>query len=133
MAVVDPQRLIQGTGTPESAWQVWLPSGGIATGALHECLPRSARLVVVAPHPDDDVLACGGLMAMHRAQGGDISVIGVTDGEAGSKRVVEHRSCFTARIDAPLALHRAGRTARLRASSQTATSATKAGISRSLA
>ena len=41
-----------------------------------------ARLVVVAPHPDDEVLACGGLVAMHRDQGGAISVIAVTDGEA---------------------------------------------------
>ena len=82
MAAVNHERLIQGTGTPESAWQAWLKSGGIATGALHECLPQSVRLVVVAPHPDDEVLACGGLMAMHRAQGGDVLVIAVTDGEA---------------------------------------------------
>ncbi len=81
-AVLNHQRLMQGAGTAESAWQTWLQLGTVTTGALHECLPRTARLVVIAPHPDDEVLACGGLMAMHHAQGGDIAVIAVTDGEA---------------------------------------------------
>lgn len=82
MATVNPQRLIQGSGTAEAAWQAWLQSGGISTCLLREWVPRTARLVVVAPHPDDEVLACGGLVAMHRDQGGDVAVIAVTDGEA---------------------------------------------------
>ena len=61
------KRLIQGSGTAETAWRAWLKSRGISTRGLGEWLPRSARLVVVAPHPDDEVLACGGLVAMHRA------------------------------------------------------------------
>ncbi len=40
------------------------------------------RLVVVAPHPDDEILACAGLLVMHQAQGGEIVVLSVTDGEA---------------------------------------------------
>ena len=75
-------RLIEGAGTAESVWQHWLRLGAVTTGALHECLPGNARLVVVAPHPDDEVIACGGLMAMHRARGGGLAVVAVTDGEA---------------------------------------------------
>jgi LmbE family N-acetylglucosaminyl deacetylase len=62
----------------ETEWRRWLA-----------CLPMppleveaSARLVVVAPHPDDEVLACGGLIAHHAARGGEVTVIAVTDGEA---------------------------------------------------
>ena len=38
--------------------------------------------MVVAPHPDDEVLACGGLLARHAAHGGSSLVVAVTDGEA---------------------------------------------------
>lgn len=40
------------------------------------------RLVVVAPHPDDDVLGCGGAIAAAAATGMDLRVIYVTDGSA---------------------------------------------------
>jgi LmbE family N-acetylglucosaminyl deacetylase len=45
-------------------------------------LPAGARLVVVAPHPDDEILACGGLVAAHAAQGGQVLTVAVTEGEA---------------------------------------------------
>ncbi len=82
MAVVDPQRVISSCATGESAWQSWLPQSEVACCLLEDLLAPNQRLVVVAPHPDDDVLACGGLMAMHLAQGGEVMVISVTDGEA---------------------------------------------------
>ncbi len=44
--------------------------------------PRVPTLVVV-PHPDDEVLLAGGLIATQRERGVDVHVIGVTDGEAG--------------------------------------------------
>ena len=40
------------------------------------------RLVVVAPHPDDDVLGCGGLLAASAAAGLEAVVLYVTDGSA---------------------------------------------------
>ena len=40
------------------------------------------RLVVVAPHPDDDVLGCGGSLAAAAAAGFDVAVVYVTDGSA---------------------------------------------------
>lgn len=40
------------------------------------------RLVVVAPHPDDDVLGCGGTLAAAAAIGLKVTVVYVTDGSA---------------------------------------------------
>ncbi|MDB5892518.1 MAG: hypothetical protein JWQ88_49, partial [Rhodoferax sp.] len=50
--------------------------------SLDTWLPLGARLVVVAPHPDDEVLAAGGLISRHAAGGGECLVVAVTDGEA---------------------------------------------------
>lgn len=41
----------------------------------------AGRLVVVVPHPDDEALATGGLIAHHAAAGDRIAVVAVTDGE----------------------------------------------------
>lgn len=41
------------------------------------------RLLVLAPHPDDELLGCAGLMARVRRQGGDVRVLLVSRGEAG--------------------------------------------------
>ena len=40
-----------------------------------------ARVLIIAPHPDDDVIATAGLMQKTRAAGGRIRVLFVTDGE----------------------------------------------------
>ncbi|WP_110012454.1 PIG-L deacetylase family protein [Melaminivora alkalimesophila] len=65
---------------PPTAWQCWLqdhvrPAGQPLVRA-HE------RLVVLAPHPDDEVLACALLMQQHAARGGALHILGATDGEA---------------------------------------------------
>lgn len=39
------------------------------------------RTVILAPHPDDDVIAAGGFMQRVMAAGGDVHVIFITDGE----------------------------------------------------
>ena len=44
------------------------------------------RVVVVAPHPDDEVLAAGGLMRWMACRGREVLVVGVTDGEASHAR-----------------------------------------------
>jgi LmbE family N-acetylglucosaminyl deacetylase len=40
------------------------------------------RLLIVAPHPDDEVLGCGGLMATAAAQGIPVRVVYLTSGDA---------------------------------------------------
>ena len=44
-------------------------------------LPR--RVLVVAPHPDDEILGCGGMLAHHAERGDEIRVVVLTDGVAG--------------------------------------------------
>jgi hypothetical protein len=44
------------------------------------------RLVVIAPHPDDEVLAAGGLMRWTAHHRRDVVVVAVTDGEASHAR-----------------------------------------------
>ncbi len=42
------------------------------------------NILVFAPHPDDDIIGCGGSIAKHIKQGNQVSIVYVTSGEAGS-------------------------------------------------
>jgi LmbE family N-acetylglucosaminyl deacetylase len=50
--------------------------------ALDEMTPPVGRTVVVVPHPDDEALAAGGLIARQRGRGREVVVVAVTDGDA---------------------------------------------------
>src|SRR5262245_49438027 len=41
---------------------------------------RGERLLVLAPHPDDEVIGCGGLVALHLREGRQVRVVVATDG-----------------------------------------------------
>jgi len=45
--------------------------------------PPRGRVVVIAPHPDDETIGCGGTLALHRRRGDDVHLVVVTDGDAG--------------------------------------------------
>jgi LmbE family N-acetylglucosaminyl deacetylase len=88
MVAVAPadQRQIRGEGeTSEREWRDWLER--LAPQSLPASMQPGAgeRLVVVSPHPDDEVLTCGGMVAAHAARGGDVAVVAVTDGEASHR------------------------------------------------
>ena len=54
-----------------------------ASGAgIDVLVPAACRTVVLVPHPDDEVLATGGLIAHQRSRGREIVVLAVTDGDA---------------------------------------------------
>jgi LmbE family N-acetylglucosaminyl deacetylase len=91
MDLVTHERVIEGDGTAEAHWQHWLAASPTPLRWLPELLPPNARLVVVAPHPDDEVLACGGLIARHAAQGGDTLIVAVSDGEASHADTASHQ------------------------------------------
>ena len=73
-----------------SAALVTMPADALHTGSEPAASPRTAtvsvgpdaRLLVVAPHPDDEVLAAGGLLQHLRAANGALRVVYLTDGEA---------------------------------------------------
>jgi hypothetical protein len=79
MARLGTEPALGGTGTPESEWQSCrqlhrIPPWTVST-------PPTNRCVVVAPHPDDEVLGAGGATSLLAASGIDIVLVAVTDGE----------------------------------------------------
>ncbi len=82
MDLVSDEPLIHGEGTGESHWLSSTCLTGLAPIVLDQLVPAGSRLMVVAPHPDDEVLACGGLLFSHLLAGGRAEVVVVTDGEA---------------------------------------------------
>lgn len=81
MGTVTEPRIV-GEGHAEARWResAWLAALDERTAA--DVLSGHRRLVVVSPHPDDETLACGGLMHCAARAGLDIRLVSVTDGEA---------------------------------------------------
>ena len=65
---------MDGTTVAEAEWLALL------TG-LPEWNPPTIPTLIVAPHPDDETLGAGGLIAVQRSRGADVTVVAVTDGE----------------------------------------------------
>lgn len=70
--------LIDGPGTAEADWRAW---PGLARLPEREVDGWSSA-VVLAAHPDDEVLGAGGIIALLAAAGARIRVVSATDGEA---------------------------------------------------
>ena len=81
-------------GTPWADWQhaahlaraTWIDPGQLC--------PPGRRLVLIAPHPDDEILMAGGLLAGFHGREEDLVLISATDGEGshpGSRHWTEHR------------------------------------------
>jgi LmbE family N-acetylglucosaminyl deacetylase len=47
--------------------------------------PSNEKVVVLAPHMDDEVIGCGGSLAQHVTRGGQVTVIFFTDGRDGGR------------------------------------------------
>lgn len=77
----DQSREIVGEGTPEAAWRSWRGLGQLSRAGLDELVPPGRRAVIVAPHPDDEVLGAGGLLRALAARGRELLIVGVTEGE----------------------------------------------------
>ena len=45
------------------------------------------RVLVLAPHADDEAIGCGGAMALHADAGAEVHVIVMTDGSRGDRRL----------------------------------------------
>jgi LmbE family N-acetylglucosaminyl deacetylase len=69
---------IEGRGTDEATWQAWPAMHSWPELSLGDC----RRAVLVAPHPDDEILGAAGILAALVSQGSEVVVVAVTDGEA---------------------------------------------------
>lgn len=71
---------IEGLGTAEANWKEWLNSRRWPPIDLTRLAGR--RIVVLAAHPDDEVLGVGGLLRQLTADGHVIVAVWATDGES---------------------------------------------------
>jgi LmbE family N-acetylglucosaminyl deacetylase/glycosyltransferase involved in cell wall biosynthesis len=58
------------------------------------------RVLVLAPHPDDETFGCGGSLLLHRRHQDPVRVIFMTSGEAGDWQGGSDRDAFRARREA---------------------------------
>jgi LmbE family N-acetylglucosaminyl deacetylase len=73
-----PLNRIDRPGTAEESWDAW---GGLKRLPAADPLGWPS-VVIVAAHPDDEILGVGGTMSMLAAAGARLRLIAVTDGEA---------------------------------------------------
>lgn len=82
MDAVTRDRRIHGDGTAARAWHEDAALAAVPPADAQSLVPPGARLVIVAPHPDDEILACGGLLQLLPAHAQPPLLVAVTDGEA---------------------------------------------------
>src|SRR5215204_513202 len=61
------------------------------------------RVLVLAPHPDDETFGCGGALLLHRHQQDPVHVIFLTSGEAGNWQGGHDQLIFRAHREAEAA------------------------------
>ena len=103
MDATAPQPLIRGSGTAETEWLAYPALHQLDRVSAADLMSGYERLVVLAPHPDDEVLGCGGLM-MQIGASQDVMVVSVTDGEGSHPDIDPAQLRFTRARERDLAL-----------------------------
>ncbi len=75
VTAIDP-----GRGTDEATWATWLPTRDWPALDVADLAGRP--VLVLAAHPDDEVLGVGGLLSLLAGAGAGIRFVWATDGEA---------------------------------------------------
>ena len=74
--------LIVGDGTPMEHWRHSRRLAELPEIAVASLVPCNSRAVIIAPHPDDEVLGSGGLLQLISALGRPVLLLSITDGTA---------------------------------------------------
>jgi len=85
---------ISESGLPAQIWNSAQQLENVPIISTQSLVPPGARAVVIAPHPGDEVLTCGGLLQLLSNLGNPLQLISVTDGSAshpGSRQWSEKR------------------------------------------
>lgn len=73
-------RVIEGAGTSQDAWQNWQGLHDLPRLNIAEHFLPHQRVCIFAPHPDDEILGCGGMLQQLAANGNPIVLVQVTNG-----------------------------------------------------
>ncbi|HEX8592900.1 MAG TPA: PIG-L family deacetylase [Pseudomonas sp.] len=73
---------IVGSGTSLQAWNMSQKLARLPVITVDVLVPINSRAVIIAPHPDDEILGCGGLMRQLSQLDRPLKLISVTDGSA---------------------------------------------------
>jgi len=102
---------IVGQGTSLQQWQGSRRLAELPAIDILDLVPLGSRAVIIAPHPDDEVLGCGGIMQLLADAGRPLQLISVTDGSAshpGSQRWTVERLSVVRPQESAEALRRLG-------------------------
>jgi LmbE family N-acetylglucosaminyl deacetylase len=102
---------IVGQGTSLQQWQGSRQLAQLESIDVLSLVPANSRAVIIAPHPDDEILGCGGLLQLLAAAGRPLQLISVTDGSAshpGSERWPVERLSIVRPQESAEALRRLG-------------------------
>lgn len=79
---LDAPHPIDAPGTDEAAWAAWRTLDSLPEARVNGVsLAGVPSAVIVAAHPDDEVLGAGGLISVLAASGARLRLVAVTDGE----------------------------------------------------
>jgi len=81
MDAVNRNRHIAGAGSSAAAWLADAALAAVPLDGLDTLVAPHQRAVVVAPHPDDEILACGAMLYLLAQRGRAALIVAVTDGE----------------------------------------------------
>jgi LmbE family N-acetylglucosaminyl deacetylase len=74
--------LLAGASSPLTAQLGQAPAPAPVAAEPLPALDATTRLLVVAPHPDDETLCCGGIIQRVLSAGGHVGIVWVTSGDA---------------------------------------------------